>query len=187
MKFCCVDVIAIILEKQFCSNVIVFNFICFGPGRKYREIIKVREKGFLLFKSGENHENSMEIMEFFFSEAARTLLFFNWRVCYEIHYVGWKKDTLKVSQKLLGSNWTKILLSIYGTLSEHWFFKIWLFKNSQIFQNRWKTDYVGRKIEKMKFLLRKEKYLKYLVLGDEINNKWSSNISSTVKYKLQIL
>ena len=44
VKFCCVDVIAIILEKQFCSNVIVFNFKCFGPGKKYREIIKVRGK-----------------------------------------------------------------------------------------------------------------------------------------------
>ena len=73
MKFCCVDVIAIILEKQLCSDVIVFNFLCFGPAKKYREIIKVREKGFLLFKSGKNHENSMEVMEFFFSETLRTL------------------------------------------------------------------------------------------------------------------
>ena len=44
VKFCCVDVIAIILGKQFFSNIIVFNFICFGSGKKYREIIKVREK-----------------------------------------------------------------------------------------------------------------------------------------------
>ena len=27
----------------------------------------------MLFKSGKNHENSMEVMEFFFSEAVRTL------------------------------------------------------------------------------------------------------------------
>ena len=44
VKFCCVDVTAIILEKQLCSNVTVFNFICFGPGKKYRKIMKVREK-----------------------------------------------------------------------------------------------------------------------------------------------
>ena len=44
MKFCCVDVFAVILEKQFCSNVVVFNFIWFGPEKEYREIMKVSEK-----------------------------------------------------------------------------------------------------------------------------------------------
>ena len=74
MKFCCVGVITIILEKQFCSNVIVFNFICFGTGKKYRDIIKVRGKGILCCLSGKNHENLMEVAEIFFSEAVRTLL-----------------------------------------------------------------------------------------------------------------
>ena len=48
------------------------------------------------------------------------------------------------------------------------------------------SDGRDRKTEKIKFLLRKEFYLKYIVLGDEINNKRSSDISPTIKYKLQI-
>ena len=53
------------------------------------------------------------------------------------------------------------------------FFKIQFFKNFQIFQYGGKTEYVGRKgqkIGKMKFLLKKEFNLKYIVLGYEINN-----------------
>ena len=88
------------------------------------------------------------------------------------------------------SEWTKMSLSVPGTILEHWFFRIWLFKNLQIFQYDWKTDYVeqkGKKIETIKFLLKKEFYLKYIVIGDEIRNKWSSDISPTTKHKLQKL
>ena len=61
-------------------------------------------------------------------------LFLGYRFYYEIqNYVGRKIDTLKVSQKWMRSKWTKISLSVLGTILEHWFFRIWLFKNSQIF------------------------------------------------------
>ena len=40
---------------------------------------------------------------------------------------------------------------------------------------------------KNKIFAQKIVHLKYIVLGDEINSKWSSGISPTIKYKLQIL
>ena len=44
----------------------------------WKKIIGKRQKSvkkgtFLLFKSGKNHENSMEVMELFLSDAVRTL------------------------------------------------------------------------------------------------------------------
>ena len=70
----------------------------------------------------------------------------NTGVYYEIqNYVGRKIDTLEVSQKWMRSKWTKTSLSVLRTILEHWFFRIWHFKNSQIFQYGWKTEYVGRK------------------------------------------
>ena len=39
-----------------------------------------------------------------------------------------------------------------------------------------------RKLEKSNFYSKKEFNLKYIVLGYEINNNWSSDIPPTIKY-----